>query len=353
MVPGLFDEYSASIIKKRNWQQMTRVTRMCHVCAIQAMENSGIDLARLDPARCGVVIGAVSACNTSVEHDNAPRNRIIKSMSNAMPAWISMRYKINGPAFTVNTACASSAYAIALGYDMISNGSCDLVIAGGADSAINPEEIEGFNELFALSVSNDDPARACRPFAMDRDGFVMGEGAGILILESEKSAFSRRANIYAELAGHGCTSEAYNIMSPVPDGSGMSVCMDLALKKAGIKPSEVDYICAHGTGTTLNDLSETLAIKKVFADHAANVSVSSPKSMIGHTIAAAGAIEAAICVMSMNSGVLVPTINLLNPDPDLDLDYVPNKARHKKIRVAISNSFAFGGHNSTLVLKQY
>jgi len=264
-----------------------------------------------------------------------------------------MHFGLEGPNFTVNTACASSAYAMGLGYDMIRNGSADLVITGGADSTVNPEEIEGFNELYALSTRNDEPEKACRPFTKNRDGFVIGEGAGIVILESEESAKSRNADIFAEMAGYALTSEAYNIMAPQKDGIGMARTMRLALENSGVSTGEVDYINAHGTSTTLNDLYETMAIKQVFGRHAYSIPVSSSKSMIGHTIGAAGAIEASISALSIRHRLLTPTINYDLPDPELDLDYVPNNSRPHKINVALSNSFAFGGHNATVVLRKY
>ena len=228
-----------------------------------------------------------------------------------------------------------------------------MVITGGADSIINPEEIAGFNLLYALSTLNDEPEKASKPFSADRDGFVVGEGAGIMILESETSARRRKAKIYGELAGYGLTTESYNIMAPKKDGAGMAETMEKALADAGVDKSEVDYISAHGTGTTLNDLYETMAIKKVFGDRAYNMPVSSQKSMIGHTVGAAGVIEGVVTVMSMQNGFLTPTINLDQPDPDLDLDFVPNKGRQAEINIALSNSFAFGGHNATLVFRKY
>lgn len=352
-LPASFDEHSSGVIKKRLAQQMTRVTRMAYTCAIGAVERSGIDFNRVDPARVAVIFGVVSTGNSSVERGTTSKNRIIKCMSNAIPAWISLHYGIEGPNYSVNTACASSAYAMALGYDMILGGSADVVIVGGADSTVNPEEIAGFNDMYALSTRNEEPGKASRPFTADRDGFVIGEGAGALILESEESALGRGASIEAELAGYGLTSEAYNIMAPKKDGEGMSATIDRALRHAGVLPEKVNYINAHGTSTTLNDLYETMAIKNVFGDCARRIPVSSVKSMLGHTIAAAGAIEAAITARGVREGIVTPTINYDRPDPDLDLDYVPHDARNHKIDVAISNSFAFGGHNASLVLKKY
>jgi 3-oxoacyl-[acyl-carrier-protein] synthase II len=352
-VPPEFEEYSKQYVKKRAGSQMTRVTRICFTCAKEAIIRSGINFDTFDRSRCGVILGVVNTGNSSSEKDTTPQNSIFKSMTNAMSAWISLEYQLMGPNFVVNTACASSAYAIGFGYDMIRNGQADLVIVGGADSIINREEIAGFNALYALSEKNDPPEKASRPFSKDRDGFVIGEGAGILILESEESAKKRNATIFAEIAGYGISSEGYNIMAPMKDGEGMAFTMEKALKNARIRPEEIDYINAHGTSTELNDRYETLAIKKVFGEKSYHIPVSSSKSMIGHTIGAAGAIESIITILSIQNNIVTPTINLDIPDPDLDLDYVPNKARQKEIRIAMSNSFGFGGHNASLIFKKY
>ena len=352
-LPDSFDAYVSGIVKKRIAQQMTRVTRMAYACTIGAVERAGIDFGRFDPCRCAVIFGAVSTGNSSVESGTTAKNRIIKCMSNAIPAWVALHYGIEGPAYTVNTACSASAFALGLGHDMIRSGSADVVIVGGVDSSINPEEIEGFNEMYALSTRNDEPERASRPFTLDRDGFVIGEGAGVLVLESEKSAKGRGASICAEVAGYALTGEAYNIMAPKKDGEGMAETMNRALGHAGVHPGEVGYVNAHGTSTTLNDLYETMALKRVFGEGARRLPVSSTKSMMGHTIAAAGAIEAAITALAVRDGAIPPTMNYDLPDPELDLDYVPNRAREVEIGVAISNSFAFGGHNATVVIRKY
>ena len=352
-LPASFDEYASGKVKKRQAHQMTRVTRMCYVCAKGAVEQEGIDFESMDKSRVAVILGVVNAGNSSVEGKEPTRNSILKGMNNAMSAWISMQYGLTGPSYTVATACSSSAYAIALGYDLIKSGKADMVITGGADSTINPEEIAGFNLLYALSTQNDEPEKASKPFSEDRDGFVIGEGAGIMILESETSAKKRKAKIYGELAGYGLTTEGYNIMAPKKDGEGMAETMEKALADSGIDKSEVDYISAHGTGTTLNDLYETMAVKRVFGKKAYDVPVSSQKSMIGHTVGAAGVIEGIVTVISIQNNFLTPTINLDQPDPDLDLDYVPNTGRKEELRVALSNSFAFGGHNATLVFRKY
>ena len=352
-LPASFDEYASGKVKKRQAGQMTRVTRMCYVCAKGAVEQEEIDFESMDKSRVAVILGVVNAGNSSVEGKEPTRNSILKGMNNAMSAWISMQYGLTGPSYTVATACSSSAYAIALGYDLIKSGKADMVITGGADSTINPEEIAGFNLLYALSTQNDEPEKASKPFSEDRDGFVIGEGAGIMILESETSAKKRKAKIYGELAGYGLTTEGYNIMAPKKDGEGMAETMEKALADSGIDKSEVDYISAHGTGTTLNDLYETMAVKRVFGKKAYDVPVSSQKSMIGHTVGAAGVIEGIVTVISIQNNFLTPTINLDQPDPDLDLDYVPNTGRKEELRVALSNSFAFGGHNATLVFRKY
>lgn len=352
-VPSSFEEYSSGFIKRRLSKQMTRMSRMCLTAVKAAIQEHNIPVSDFNPERCAVILGIINTANSSVEKGTTDKNIIIKGMNNAVSAWVSLEYGFEGPNYTVATACASSAYAIANGYDLIKQNKADLVIVGGADSSINPEKIAGFNSLYALSTNNEDPEKASRPFSNDREGFVIGEGAGILILEKESSAKKRNAKIYAELVGYALTSEAYNIMSPKTDGEGMAKTMQKAINDSGAEKSEIDYINAHGTSTTLNDLYETMAIEKVLGDHAKTTPVSSSKSMIGHTIAAAGAIEAAITVKSVFHGVAHPTINLNNPDPKLQLDYIPNRKRVFPIRYALSNSFAFGGHNSTLVFKKY
>ena len=352
-LPAEFETLWPNYIKKRAADQMTRMTKACFVCAKEAVKQSGINFDETDRNRCGVILGVVTTANTSAEKGTTEQNRILKSMNNAMSAWISLEYKLQGPNFTVSSACASSAYAIGLGYDMIKNGAADVVIVGGADSIVNKEEIDGFNNLYALSTENDNPEKASKPFSKDRDGFVIGEGAGVLVLESERSARARNAEIVAEIAGYATSSEAYNIMAPMKDGEGIAHALELALKNAGVSASQIDYINAHGTSTTLNDKYETLAIKKVFGKRAYQIPISSSKSMIGHTIGAAGAIELIITIQTIVNGVITPTINLDQPDPELDLDYVPNKSRNQEVKCALSNSFAFGGHNAVLVIKKY
>jgi 3-oxoacyl-[acyl-carrier-protein] synthase II len=352
-VNSKFDNLSAEYIKKRTRKQMTRVSQMSLVATKMLIEKQNINFANYDPLRCAVVMGVVHTGNTSVESNTMANNLILKGMNNAIPAWISLEYGLEGPSFSVATACASSSYAIAQGYELIKNDKADFVIVGGADSTINPEEISGFNAIHALSTNNYNPQKASCPFSADRDGFVIGEGAGIIVLEKESFAKKRNATIYAEIVGYALTTEAFNIMAPKTEGEGMAKTMLLALENAGINKNEVDYINAHGTSTTLNDAYESKAIETVFGEHASNICISSSKSMIGHTIGAAGAIEAAITAMSVHEQIMHPTINLDNPDPALKLDYLPHKTRKKNIRYALSNSFAFGGHNSCIVLKKY
>lgn len=352
-VSSLFEEHSRKYIKKRAASQMTRVTKMCMVAAKDAVHHAGIDFEQMDKTRCSVIMGVVNTGNSSVEADTTPQNTVFKSMSNSMSAWVSLDYQLMGPNYAINTACASSAYALAGGFDLISYGKADVVIVGGADSIINREEIEGFNALYALSVQNDPPEKASKPFAADRDGFVIGEGAGVMILESESSARRRGVTIYAELAGYGLSSEGYNIMAPMKDGEGMAFTMNKALQSTGVSLEEVDYINAHGTSTELNDRYETMAIKRVFGLRAPRIAVSSSKSMIGHTIGAAGTIEGMITVLTVYHNTITPTINLYHPDPELDLDFVPHKSRYQDVNIALSNSFGFGGHNATLVFRKY
>ncbi|MBU8893200.1 MAG: beta-ketoacyl-[acyl-carrier-protein] synthase family protein [Bacteroidales bacterium] len=352
-LPREFAEKSASVIKKRISKQMTRVTQMSYVCAIEAIEKHNIDFDNINKKRVGVILGVVNTGDSSTEQGTSSKNLILKRMNNAMSAWIGMRYNIEGPNFTTSSACSSSAFAIALGYDAIKAGRADMMIVGGADSIINKEEIEGFNEIYALSVANDKPEKASCPFSKNRDGFIIGEGAGIMILESEESAKARGAKIYAELSDYAFTNESYNIMAPKPDGEGMADTMQQAIVNAGISKDEVSYINAHGTSTMLNDLYETQAIKKVFGEQSYKIPVSSTKSMTGHTIGAAGAIESILSVLAIKDSVIPPTMNLDEADPELDLDYVPNEARKQDLKVVLSNSFAFGGHNATLVFRKY
>jgi len=351
-LPAEFEDYASNFVKRRISKQMTRVTKMGIVCAKEGI-GKHFDTEYYPKERVAVIAGVVNTGYSSLEKQKDDKNSILKAMNNSLSAWLSMDHGFTGPNFSIATTCASSAYAISLGYEMIVNDQADAVVIASADSVINPEEIMGFNELYALSTRNDNPELASCPFSNDRDGFVIGEGAGAMIIESEEKAKKRGASIFAELAGYAITSEAYNIVSPKENGEGMLFNMDKALSHAKVETSDINHINAHGTSTTLNDKYETLAIKNLFGKNAYNIPVISSKSMIGHTIGAAGIIEGVITVKSLIEQQIHPTANLINPDPELDLDYVPGKARKHNMQYAISNSFGFGGHNATLVFKKY
>jgi 3-oxoacyl-[acyl-carrier-protein] synthase II len=266
---------------------------------------------------------------------------------------LSMRYKLKGPNSSVVTACATGNHAIGDAFKIIQRGDADLMVAGGSEAIIDELTIGGFGQMKALSTRNDEPERASRPFDADRDGFVAGEGAGIVVLENAEHARRRGARIYAEIVGYGMTSDAYHMTAPDPDGDGARRAMQAALKDGELRPEDVGYINAHGTSTPYNDKTETLAIKQVFGEHARRLAVSSTKSMIGHLLGAAGGVEAVVTVLALKQGVLPPTINYEKPDPDCDLDYVPNAARKTEVDAAISNGFGFGGTNATLAFRRW
>lgn len=352
-VSDAFEKIAEKEISKRDRKQMTRLTRMLIVAANEAIRNSGIDFNTYNKERIAVILGVITAAYNKEEKDKSTSYSIVKEMTNAPSAWITIYYGLEGPSMSVSTACASSAYAISLGQLMIKSGEVDVAIVGGVDSHIDKEHIMGFNQILALSVNNEEYKTASRPFSKDRDGFVMGEGAGVLVLERKAIAKQRKARVYAELLGSALTSEAYNITAPQKEGYSMEKTITLALKKASVNLEEVDYINAHGTGTYLNDKYETEAIKRCFGKRAYDISISSTKSMLGHTLGASGAIEAIVTILSIYHGIVTPTINYETADPELDLDYTPNKAKKRDINVALSNSFGFGGHNAVLVFKRY
>lgn len=320
---------------------------------------------KIDPAeaeRVGVIIGVGFCGIETIEYYNkaylegGPRKIspffIPKVISNLAPGHVAIRHGAKGINWTPTSACASGNHAIGEAFHQIRRGLQDAVIAGGAESAITPLGVGGFNAMKALSTRNDEPERASRPFEKDRDGFVIAEGSGILILEERERAIRRGAKIYAEVIGYGANGDAYHITAPAPEGEGAARCMALALKDAGIKPDEVDYINAHGTSTEYNDINETQAIKKVFGERAYQIPISSTKSMTGHLLGAAGAVEGIYSILALRNGVIPPTINYETPDPQCDLDYVPNKARKADIKVALSNSFGFGGTNACVVFRR-
>ncbi|HYT56122.1 MAG TPA: beta-ketoacyl-ACP synthase II [Verrucomicrobiae bacterium] len=330
--------------------------------AAMAVEDSGLKIEGEFAEEVGVIIG-VGLCGLDtieVTHkallDGGPRKIspffIPKVISNLAAGHIAIRYGAKGVNWTPTSACASGTHAIGEAFHLIRRGMQDAVIAGGAESVITPLGVGGFASMKALSTRNDEPERASRPFDKERDGFVVGEGSGVLILEEREQALKRGAKIYAEVIGYAANGDAYHMTAPSPEGEGAARCMRLALKDAGIAPSDIDYINAHGTSTEYNDANETTAIKTVFGEQVAKLAVSSTKSMTGHLLGAAGAVEGVYSVLALRDGMLPPTINYENPDPACDLDYVPNKPRKAAIEVALSNSFGFGGTNACAIFRR-
>jgi 3-oxoacyl-[acyl-carrier-protein] synthase II len=330
--------------------------------AEEAIEDSALLKGPFDPDRVGVIIasgiGGVETLEREIivgytkGYDKISPYFIPMMIPDMASGLIAIKYRFKGPNYCTVSACASSAHAIGDAFRLIRYGDADVMVVGGSEAPIIPTAVAGFSSMKALSTRNDEPEKASRPFDRDRDGFVMGEGAAVLVLEEYEHAMKRGAKIYAELVGYGATADAYHITAPCVDGEGAVKCMLRALEDAKLSPDEVDYINAHGTSTKLNDAVETLAIKKVFGERAYKIPISSTKSMIGHLLGAAGAIEAVATIMTIHTGIIHPTINYENPDPECDLDYVPNEARKKEVNVAISNSFGFGGHNVCLVFKK-
>jgi 3-oxoacyl-[acyl-carrier-protein] synthase II len=347
----------------REARRMDRITAFGLTAAREALTHSGLEVTPENAPRIGAVIGTgiggvgtlVSAAYEAVERGEewTSPHLVPMILPDTTPGKIAIEFGVRGPNMSIATACASSTNALGEAAAMIRRGDADAVIAGGAEAGIVKLVIAGFSNMGALSQRNDDPPRASRPFDRDRDGFVPGEGAAILILESAEHAAARGATIYAELLGYGASADAYHITAPLENGEGAILAMEHALAEAGISPSQVDYLNAHGTSTTLNDRSETLAIKHVFGPAAYDVAISSTKSMHGHLMGAAGALEALACIMAIQTNCMPPTINYETPDPELDLDYVPNQAREREVNIAMSNSFGFGGHNACLVLGKY
>lgn len=347
---------------KKRARRLGRASQLALAAAKLALEDGRLDLEREDRDRIGVIVGTgIGNIEALTENYDLFIQRgpsrvspffVPMFMPNAAAGEISIEWGLRGPTYGAVSACASSNHAIGLAADAIRYGYADVMICGGTESVMHPLAFAGFDQLGALSRRNDAPEKASRPFDRDRDGFVLGEGAGILILESLEHAQARRAYIYAELAGFGMSADAEHITAPDEQGEGARKAMQMALERAGVCPEEVDYINAHGTATPLGDISETRAIKRLFGAHAYTLAVSSTKSQIGHLLGAAGAVEAIATLMALDRGLLPPTINLDNPDPECDLDYVPNKARPAKVKIALSNSLGFGGHNSAIVLRR-
>lgn len=344
-------------------RHLARFVQFAIVAARYAAQNAKINFENINKDRCGVLVGSgIGSLHTIEEEHSVFLNKGPSKLSpflipmlivNEAAAHISIEFGLKGPNSCVTTACASGSHAIGDAFKIIQRGDADMMLTGGTEGCITPLGVGGFCALKALSKRNDDPQRASRPFERDRDGFVMAEGAGIVVLESLEHAQKRGAHIYAEIVGYGMSADAYHITAPDPEGIGAAAAMEAALKDAGLKPEDISYINAHGTSTKLNDKVETLAIKRVFKDYAKKVAVSSTKSMTGHLLGAAGAVEFIICALAVENDIVPPTTNYDHPDPECDLDYVPNHARKMKVNSALSNSLGFGGHNATLIIKKF
>lgn len=350
-------------VEKKEIRKMDRFTQFAVKAAVDAFRSSGLDIEKEDPWRIGVINGSgIGGIETFSQQQTIMNERgaskvspffIPMMIANMAPAQIAIKLGTKGINENVVTACASGTNAIGTAMREIQYGTCDAIIAGGAEAAVTPISIAGFCNMKALSTRNDDPKTASRPFDKDRDGFVMGEGAGYVVLEELEHAKARGANIICELVGYGATDDAYHITSPSPGGEGGAKAMELAIKDAGVSAEDITYINAHGTSTPYNDLFETQAIKSVFGAAASKVAVSSTKSMTGHLLGGAGGVEAVICALAIRDGFIPPTINYHTPDPECDLDYVPNTGREQTVEYAMSNSLGFGGHNATIVMKKY
>jgi 3-oxoacyl-[acyl-carrier-protein] synthase II len=347
-------------------KRMERFSQFAVAASGQALEQAGLRYGEAggpDPRRAGVSLGTGIG---GFPFQNEQHQRFLERgpgkfhpltlpiiIPNMAAANVAMRFGLTGPNLCVTTACATGNHSFGNALDLIRLGRADVIVAGGSEAAIAPFTVDGFHQIGALSQRNDDPKRASRPFSKGRDGFVLGEGCGVLVLESLGHAERRGAEILAELVGFGMTADAYHLTAPHPQGEGAVQAMRLAMEDAGLGPGDIDYINAHGTSTPLNDQLETLAVKRVFSEGAAGIPISSIKSMIGHSLGAAAALEGVACVLALLNGVIPPTINLDEPDPELDLDYVPNQARELPVRIVMSNSFAFGGQNAVTVFKKW
>ncbi|TCO79007.1 beta-ketoacyl-ACP synthase II [Marinisporobacter balticus] len=350
-------------IDKKEAKRMDRFTQFGVAASKLAIEDAALDLEKINKDRFGVVIGSGIGGLETLENEhkkliNKGPGRVspffIPMMIGNMAAGrISIAFGAKGPNTTVVTACASSTNAIGDAFKILQRGDADIMITGGTEASITPSAVAGFCSMKAMSTRNNDPKAASRPFDKDRDGFIMGEGSGMLILEELEHALARGAHIYAEMVGYGMSADAYHITSPAPGGEGAAMSMKHAIKDANITPEDIDYINAHGTSTPLNDKFESMAIKSAFGEHAYKLSVSSTKSMTGHLLGAAGGIEAIVCTLALMEDYIPPTINYTTPDPECDLDYTPNKGSKKVVNYALSNSLGFGGHNASIILKKY
>jgi 3-oxoacyl-[acyl-carrier-protein] synthase II len=356
-----FDE--GRYVDKKEARRLDPYLKYAIATSVMAVEDAALDPAKVESTRFGVCIGSgIGGITTLIEGEDVRRTKGVDRVSpvvvpmliiNMASGLVSMRFGAKGPNSSVVTACATGNHAIGDAFKIIERGDADIMIAGGAEAMIVPLTIAGFCSMKAMSTRNDEPAKASRPFDAGRDGFVCGEGAGIVVLEALEHAVRRDARIYAEIVGYGMTGDAHHMTAPDPEGDGATRAMQLALADAGVEPNAVGYVNAHGTSTPYNDKFETLAIKRVFGDHARRLAVSSTKSMTGHLLGAAGGIEAIATTLALHHGLLPPTINYDTPDPDCDLDYVPNQARKVDVEYALSNAFGFGGTNATLAFRRY
>jgi 3-oxoacyl-[acyl-carrier-protein] synthase II len=352
-----------ALLNAREARKMDRFTQFAVTVAMEALEQARLTIDESNRDRVGVVIGTgIGGIGTILEQAEVMRERgpervspflVPMMISDSAPGMLAIRFGARGPNMALATACASGNNAIGEALEMIRRGVADVMIAGASEAALVPVAMAGMNVMTALSTRNDDPQTASRPFDKDRDGFLMGEGAGMLILESLEHAQARGATILGEVAGYGTTDDAHHISAPAENGAGAAMAMKMSLQNAGLDITDIEYINAHGTSTPLNDKSETAAIKTVFGEQAYNIPVSSTKSMTGHLLGASGAIEAVFCILAMRDEILPPTINYQTPDPECDLDYVPNEPRKSSPRHVMSNSFGFGGHNATLIFSRF
>ena len=363
-IAGEVDNFDASAaLGRKEAKRLDRFSQFACVAALEALEHANLNMEKEDADRVGVLIGSgVGGIITISDQHKILLKRGPKRVSpflvpmmlgDMASGQVSMMIGAKGPNFSTVSACATGADSIGEALEMIRRGRADVVIAGGTEAAICEIGVAGFNSCMALSTRNEDPQGASRPFDSDRDGFVLGEGAGLLVLESLEHAEKRGANILAEMSGYGASSDAHHVTQPHPDGEGAARAMKWAIEDAGITPDKVDYINAHGTSTPLNDKYETIAMKRMYGDHAYNLAISSTKSMTGHLLGAAGAIEAAFTVLAIKNDIVPPTINIENPDPECDLNYIPNTAKKQPVNVAMSNSLGFGGHNASLVFERF
>jgi len=353
----------AVYVEQKEIRKHDPFTLYAYATAAQAMEDSGLDIQKINRDRAGIVWGAgIGGLQTFFEETLNYKNEmpryspffIPKMIANIASGLLSIRYGFRGPNFTTVTACASASHALIEAMNYIRLGKVDVFIAGGSEAAINPAGLAGFNSMRALSTRNNDPLTASRPFDLDRDGFVMGEGSGALILEEYEHAVKRGAKIYAEMVGGGMSADAYHMTAPDPEAGGATLVMKWALEDAGLNPEDIDYINVHGTSTPLGDIAEPKAILKCFGDHAYNLSISATKSMTGHLLGAAGAVEAIAAILAIHDGIIPPTINHFTDDPEIDpkLDFTFNVAKERKIKTALSNTFGFGGHNASVIFKK-